>query len=111
MARAEFSKATKREAWERSGGVCEAHGPWWGLAEGIRCTNVVSEYDHIILDANSKDNSITNCAAVCKRCHRWKTDHRDIPTAAKTRGQQDKHRGITGPKRPWGKRPMRSSVQ
>jgi hypothetical protein len=46
------------------------------------------EYDHLILDANSKDNSLENCRAVCPKCHAWKTANRDTPTAAKTVRQQ-----------------------
>ena len=104
MGRAEFTKSTKREAWDRSGGICEATGPWWGLPEGIRCTRPVAEYDHILLAANGGDASLENCCAVCKPCHRWKTDRRDTPIAAKTLRQQDKHRGITGPKCRWQRR-------
>lgn len=111
MSRAEFTKDTKRQAWDRAGGICEATGAWWGLPEGVRCTRPVAEYDHVILDANSHDNSLTNCAAVCRTCHRWKTDKRDTPTAAKTLRQQDKHRGITGPRRQWGKRAMQGAAR
>jgi len=46
------------------------------------------------LDANSKDNSLENCAAVCIKCHKIKTAKHDIPTAAKTIRQQDKARNI-----------------
>jgi hypothetical protein len=56
------------------------------------------EYDHIDLDANSKDNSLGNCAAVCIPCHRFKTAKHDTPKAAKTLRQQDKARGVTRPK-------------
>jgi len=92
-----FSKAVKRAAWERSQMRCEADGPWYGLAEGHRCSisllNGV-EYDHLILVANSGDNSLENCRAVCPRCHRYKTSTLDVPKAAKTQRQQDKARGI-----------------
>ena len=57
------------------------------------------EFDHIILDANSKDNSLENCAAVCIKCHRWKSANHDIPLAAKTVRQQDKAAGIRSPSR------------
>jgi len=97
MSRAEFSKPTKREALKRSGGKCEAAGAMYGLAPGQRCNADLAygvEYDHIILDANSKDNSLENCCACCPSCHRWKTSHIDTPTAAKTLRQQDKNNGI-----------------
>ncbi len=97
MGRREFSKATKREALKRSEGLCEARGEWYGLEAGRRCNALLSygvQFDHIDLDANSKDNSLSNCAAVCIKCHDWKTRNRDIPLAAKTQRQQDKERGI-----------------
>ena len=53
-----------------------------------------AQFDHIILDANSKDNSLENCAAVCPQCHKFKSRHYDTPLAAKTLRQQDKNRGI-----------------
>lgn len=87
MPRAEFSSKTRKQALARSGKRCEAVGTWYGLPAGERCRNDLSygvEYDHVILDANSKDNSLENCAAVCPKCHAWKTANRDTPIAAKT---------------------------
>lgn len=100
MARAEFSKQTKRDALKRADGTCEAVGAMYGLPAGERCTRKLAygvQFDHIILDANSKDNSLGNCAAACIPCHRWKTDHYDTPLAAKTVRQQDKANGIRKP--------------
>lgn len=85
--RREFSTKTRKLALLRSTKQCEAVGDWYGLPEGMRCTADLSsgvEYDHLILDANSKDNSLDNCRAVCPKCHAWKTANRDTPTAAKT---------------------------
>jgi 5-methylcytosine-specific restriction endonuclease McrA len=93
VSRAEFSKPVKREALKRSGGLCEASGPMYGIRLFAVCGNQLSygvEFDHIVLDANSKDNSLENCAAVCVKCHRWKTTKHDTPMAAKTVRQQDK---------------------
>jgi len=92
MARAEFSSKTRKEALRRSGKRCEAVGAWYGLPDAQRCPADLSlgvEYDHYILDANSKDNSLENCRAVCPKCHAWKTRNRDTPTAAKTVRQQN----------------------
>lgn len=97
MARNEFTKATKRATLARSEGRCEAVGAWYGLEPGCRCNAPLAagvNFDHIDLDANSKDNGIGNCAAVCIPCHRHKTTHVDVPKAAKTLRQQDKARGI-----------------
>jgi len=91
VARAEFNAAVRKQALKRSGLVCEAVGSWYGLPEGTRCTANLAlgvQYDHLILDANSKDNSLENCRAVCPKCHGWKTANRDTPLAAKTVRQQ-----------------------
>ena len=104
MARKEFTKKTMRLALTRSGKLCEAVGTMYGLEPGCRCNADLGkgvEFDHIVLDANSKDNSLENCAAVCIPCHRRKTAKHDIPMAAKTVRQQDKARGIkTKPAKP-----------
>jgi 5-methylcytosine-specific restriction endonuclease McrA len=95
--RREFSKQTKREALQRSGQKCEAVGTMYGLDAGQRCNAPLSygvEFDHIVLDANSKDNSLENCAAVCIKCHKWKSANHDTPMAAKTVRQRDKNDGI-----------------
>lgn len=99
--RAEFDKPTKRAALKRSEGECEAEGIFYGMMPGVRCRAPLAygvEFDHLILEANSHDNRLENCRAVCPDCHARKTRHRDIPLAAKTLRQQDKHNGITGPK-------------
>lgn len=91
--RREFTKKTQREALKRSGMKCEAVGAMYGLETGKRCEADLAygvEFDHIVLDANSKDNSLENCAAVCIKCHRWKTAKHDIPMAAKTVRMEDR---------------------
>lgn len=88
--RKEFGTKVRKQALARSGKVCEAVGAWYGLPADQRCTRDLSygvEYDHYILDANSKDNSLGNCRAVCPKCHDWKTRNRDTPLAAKTVAQ------------------------
>lgn len=103
----DFTKPVKRAALRRSGRLCEATGDWYGLPHGARCNAPLSfgvEFDHIDQEANSHDGSLENCAAVCPRCHRFKTDHIDTPKAAKTLRQQDKALGITRNKKPWPKR-------
>ena len=96
MSRAEFTKLTKRAALKRAGGRCEASGAMFGLGPGQRCTASLAtgvRFEHVDPDANSKDNSLENCAAVCLPCWRHKTDHYDKPLVAKTLRQQDKHLG------------------
>ena len=90
MPRREFGSKVRKLSLKRSGLVCEAIGSWYGLPEGQRCARNLGEgvqYDHLILDANSKDNSLENCRAVCPKCHAWKTANRDTPLAAKTVAQ------------------------
>lgn len=97
MSRNEFTKPTKRFALKRAGGFCEAWGSMYGLGKGVKCGAPLSrgvQFDHIILDANSHDNSLENCAAVCLVCHGIKTSKYDTPLAAKTLRQQDKANGI-----------------
>lgn len=102
--RREFSKETKRQALRRSGTLCEAVGKMYGLRPAQRCNAPLSygvEFDHVVLDANSKDNRLENCAAVCIKCHKWKTTKHDMPMAAKTVRLQDKNDGIRKPST-WG---------
>lgn len=103
VSRAEFPKPVKRDALKRSGGKCEAMGAMYGIDFGRRCNAPLAygvEFDHIVLEANSHDNSLENCAAVCIKCHRWKTTKHDTPLAAKTVRQRDKIRlGIKKPSR------------
>lgn len=90
MSRREFTAKTRKTALKRSVMRCEAVGAWHGLPAGKRCGADLAygvEYDHIILDANSHDNSLENCAAVCIDCHKHKTAKHDTPIAAKTVAQ------------------------
>lgn len=109
--RREFTKPVMREALRRAGNLCEAIGRMYGLEDGRRCNAPLGygvEFDHVVMDALSKDNSLENCAAVCLKCHRWKSSKHDIPMAAKTVRMQDKDRGIrkrsSFPKMPEGYR-------
>jgi hypothetical protein len=112
VSRAEFKKETKRLALKRSGGLCEAVGELYGLPAGQRCNAPLAygvEFDHVILEANSHDNSLGNCAATCKRCNQWKAHKHDTPMAAKTVRQQDKL-GLGIKKRGWPKSKWRKKV-
>ena len=98
-----FSKEVKRAALERSGKRCEAVGPLYGLPEGVRCNADLGygvEFDHLILWANSRDSGLENCVCSCPRCHRFKTSTHDIPRAAKTVRQRDKHSGVVSARSP-----------
>lgn len=101
MSRKEFNKKTKQEALRRSGMICEAFGKMYGLPAGKRCANSLGDgvnYDHIVMDALSKDNSLDNCAAVCVKCHRWKTAKHDVPANSKAKRIDEKRTGLRSPK-------------
>jgi 5-methylcytosine-specific restriction endonuclease McrA len=90
MSRAEFTTATKREALRRSGGHCEA------IVEGVRCNAPLGygvDFDHVDADYFSKDNSLENCAAICRTCHKAKT-RQDVKKIAKSKRIQDRELGI-----------------
>lgn len=98
MKRAEFSKATKRLALQRSGGFCEAIGKVYGLEPGQRCNAKLSygvEFDHYpIRAADGGGNDLENCVAVCLKCHRWKTIAFDVPQVAKAKRVEEKRWGL-----------------
>jgi 5-methylcytosine-specific restriction enzyme A len=95
--RLEFDKATKREAYDRHGGVCEC-GRCWQLKRPQGCgrpTGIANiYYEHINPDAMKLDNSLENCAVLCKTCWQEKTATSDIPTIAKSNRVRDRARGI-----------------
>ncbi len=98
MERKEFSVRTRRQALERSQGRCEASGPIYGLPSGKRCCAPLSagvDFDHFpVRAADGGDNSLANCVAVCRTCHRYKTRKFDIPAIAKGKRVSDRHKGI-----------------
>ena len=103
-ARLEFTKPTKREALARSGMKCEAIGVMYGLPKAHQCNADLAygvEYDHIVRASDGGDNSLSNCAAVCIKCHDYKSRKVDTPGAAKTKRMSDKNVGIRKkPKKP-----------
>ena len=94
--RLEFTAATKREAFARSGGICECHRiPWLNRPDGCgaRLTAGNTFYEHINPDQIRQDNSLDNAAVLCKTCWREKTDTFDLPTIAKSNRVRDRHIG------------------
>jgi 5-methylcytosine-specific restriction protein A len=89
MPRAEFSKATKQAVLKRSKGRCEAKGAYYGFPRGVRCNANLAygvEYDHFPIRAvDGGTDDPANCAAVCIKCHRWKTTKVDLPQIAKSK--------------------------
>lgn len=82
--RAEFDKKTKLAAFERAKGHCEKCG----------CKIITSaEYDHVIEDTLTHDNSLANCMVLCVKCHAAKTK-RNRPAIDKTRRIFEKRAGV-----------------
>jgi len=84
--RAEFSKATKLEAWLRAHGCCEGCGVEFG---GRR-----PEYDHDKPAELGGDNSLENCKCLCPKCHRAKTSFEDMPVIWKSNRVREKGAGL-----------------
>ena len=87
MARREFSKKTRAEAFIRCGGKCQSCGMKLKSSEG--------EYDHIVPYALSEDSTLENCQVLCVPCHRGvgaKTSD-DIKTISKAKRNWLKHTG------------------
>lgn len=88
MSRAEFSKAVKREAWDRCGGICEdCQLPILGTPE----------YDHDLPDFLGGEPTLENCRCLCSKCHRIKT-RGDRQRIDKARRIDEKRKGLR-PKR------------
>jgi hypothetical protein len=69
--RLEFTAATKREAFARSGGICECHRiPWLKRPDGCGVRLVAGGifYEHVAPDAIRPDNSLENCAVLSRTC-------------------------------------------
>lgn len=94
--RNEFSRKTRRLAWERANGQCEGMFTWPTLAgpsRPERCTAPIDigcfHYDHIDPDFFSGRNDLANCQVLCTRCHAEKTA-KDQGNIAKVKRIRDK---------------------
>ena len=99
--RREFNAQTKRDAYSRSGGICECHLiPWLKrpFGCGVKLVTGAIFYEHIITDFHGSDNSLSNCATLCRTCWKEKTTRHDIPSIAKTKRARDAARGIKPPR-------------
>src|SRR5574343_98086 len=92
--RREFSKRTKLEAYQRSGGRCE------------NCTASLFvgrvHYDHIIPDAMGGEPIVGNCRVLCTACHQQKTSGSDVPAIAKSNRVRGRHLGLKKRTSKWG---------
>lgn len=94
--RNEFTAATKREAYARSGGICECHRipNWPHPICGAPLGDGNTFYEHIDPDAISSRNDLDNAAVLSKTCWSLKTNSIDKPTIAKANRVRDRAHGI-----------------
>jgi 5-methylcytosine-specific restriction endonuclease McrA len=98
-ARAEFTKKTMEQAWERANGNCEyCHLPFDGRRP---------EYHHHISAALGGGNSLENCRCICVRCHREVTKTEDLPRIVKAKALEEKRAGLRRSKTRWPKQSFR----
>lgn len=107
--RAEFSRETKRQAYERSkddSGVARCECTRVPQLRGIGCTRPLAtgdiRYEHIICDVLGGESSLDNCAVLCVTCWRLKTGSYDLRVIPKAKRVADLHLGIR--QRPSGRR-------
>ncbi len=107
MARTEFSRKTRRLAWERANGMCEGAVPVsvgpYRIPLYDRCRFPIDyglfHYDHIVPDWMGGDNTLANCAVLCHLCHAKKTKA-DVGAIAKVRRIRDRRSKSLTSKRP-----------
>ena len=91
MARAEFTKKTKLQAWERCKGICEC-GCRQKIIGGV-------EYDHHPVPASlGGSNDLENCRVLMKKHHRVITAEVDQPALSKSQRIYEKRAGVRKPK-------------
>jgi len=108
--RKEFSKKVRLEAYQRSGGCCEACR--------ARLYPGRFAYDHRLSDAMGGSPVLDNCQVLCDACHSRKTGTEDIPTISKSNRVRARHLGLkvkrgppmAGSRRSKWKRKMDGSV-
>lgn len=108
--RHEFSRKVKRAAYKRADGRCEARGTIYGLQPETRCTAFLGpanvEYDHWPVPATDDgSDTLENCVACCKECHRIKTSTYDQPMQAKGRRIRRENGPVDDRRKP--KKPLR----
>lgn len=91
-----FTKETKRSAYERSQGICECHliPHVFKVACGRPLSPGNCFYEHVNPDAICGRNDLDNCCALTKTCWSYKTNSYDKPVIAKSNRTRDLARGI-----------------
>lgn len=91
-----FASDTKRQAFERSRGICECHliPHVFRIPCGCPLGPGNTFYEHIDPDAICGRNDLDNCAALTKTCWSVKTNSYDKPVIANVRRMGDRAHGI-----------------
>ncbi len=84
--RREFSKATKKAAWERADGLCDICKQDFA--------DRTAEYHHHLEAALGGSNELENCQVLCPPCHRYITTATSIPRTSKVRRILEKRAGL-----------------
>lgn len=96
--RRNFPNPIKRQAYERSQGICECHRVWqlptYGKGCGVKLSSGNVFYEHIEPDRLGGVNDLDNCAALTKTCWKLKTSAYDRPTIDRFKRQHDRARNI-----------------
>ena len=111
--RNEFTRKTKRAAFDRANGICECHliPHVFRSPCGLPLQPPRINYEHVDPDAISKRNDLDNCAALRRECWRYKTDHYDKKVVAKSNRVRDRYIGAKMPRQPFrGWRRMNGEV-
>lgn len=91
MARDEFPKSVKLQAWERCNGRCECGCGWKILG--------TPHFDHYPVPAAiGGPGTLENCRVLDPKHHKTITDTKDIPAIAKTHRVRDKRLGLRSSK-------------
>jgi 5-methylcytosine-specific restriction protein A len=83
--RQNFSEKTKKLAWERAKGCCEACG--------LPIAPKKPEFDHVNPDGLTGEPTLANCMCLCGPCHKAKT-RKDVANIARAKRRERKHIGI-----------------
>ena len=86
--RREFPASVKRDAAQRSQGVCECHRMSADIIDHFdpACSREAAEFDHIFADTFDGEPTLENCAHLSTVCHKIKT-----ALDAKARARRNRH--------------------
>lgn len=90
MARKEFGKRVRAQAFKRCGGP--DHPKCEGCSQPLQPGKF--QFDHIVPDGLGGEPTLENCKVLCSACHTEKTEKQDKPVMRKADAQQKAHWGL-----------------